>query len=83
MEKKRLEEEKKEKLRRQKEQEQELLNAEGAPTKVQYHRLKILFGVQNLVDDKDAVRTLFKFLSARLLQDPESGELTERCKAVL
>jgi hypothetical protein len=39
--------------------------------------------VQSLVDDTDAVRTLFKFLSARLVQDPESGELTERCKTVL
>lgn len=81
-EKKRLEEEKKEKIRRQKEQEQELLNAGEAPTQARFHRLKVLYGVQNLVDDRDAVRTLFEFLRARL-QDPESGELTDRCRAVL
>lgn len=79
-EKARKEEEKK---RLQKEKELEQLKNEGlAQEQVKYTYLDVHRGIDHIQADQNATRTLFKFMSARLL-DPSTGELTESCRQAL
>lgn len=72
-----------EKRRLQKEKELEQLKKQGlTQEKVEYNCLAVHRGIQAIQADPGATRTLFKFMSARLL-DPASGELTESCKQAL
>jgi hypothetical protein len=50
--------------------------------KVSYHYLDVLYGMESIQENQNAVRAMFKFLQMRL-QDLETGEPSEKCKGIL
>ena len=65
------------------EKELEQLKEQGLVVKKDKpHYLRVLYGIEGIQENQNAVRAIFKFLTMKLL-DSSSGELTNRCKEVL